>query len=397
MKRSFNTASKSAMDISSLVVASLVDGSSATSVSGESRGDTRETNGGAPTHPPGSNHPQHNPVAKRHKRMKRALIIDDSLTIRKGLVRGFTRLGFEVDQAENGLQGFKQLKVECYELVMLDFLMPVMDGPDVARKFREWEEEYRPEFHQYIIGISAHANGKDAEQGLKAGMDRFMGKPVPLKSLKDIAQCRPVIEASAFLDTRFKRSCDALEAACAGRTVAQQQPHGGEDCGASSSRSNSSISSTASSFAKYSCLIITKNETGNSPTSSPLSPSHQQRVGHSIQRIVEKNGWRAVAKHGSGEDALRLLKLRNWDVAFIDDDLPVISGTNCLVRFRDWERRTRAGRVRQMNIFVISDSVRSISDGFDGVLAKPVDPSRVLQILEDASGNSKPNYEILLR
>lgn len=395
MKRSFNTASKSAPDISSLVVASLVDGSPA--VSGESRGDTRETIGGAPTHLPASNHTQHNPVAKRHKRMKRALIIDDSLTIRKGLVRGFTRLGFEVDEAENGLQGFKKLKAECYELVMLDFLMPVMDGPDVARKFREWEQEYRPDFHQYIIGISAHANGKDAEQGLKAGMDRFMGKPVPLKSLKDIAQCRPVIEASTFLDTRFKGLCDALEAACAGRTVAQQQQHDGEDCGASCSRSNSSISSTASSFAKFSCLIITKNEMGISSTSSPLSQSQQQRVGHSIQRIVEKNGWRAVAKHGSGEDALRLLKLRNWDVAFIDDDLPVMSGTNCLVRFRDWERRTRAGRVRQMNIFVISDSVHSVSDCFDGVLAKPVDPSRVLQILEDASGKFKPSYEILLR
>mmetsp|Transcript_29583 Transcript_29583/g.54170 ORF Transcript_29583/g.54170 Transcript_29583/m.54170 type:complete len:1093 (-) Transcript_29583:158-3436(-) len=399
MKRSFNTVSKSATDISSLVVTSLVGGSPATSVSGESRGDTRETNGGAPTHPPASKLPQHNPVAKRHKRMKRALIIDDSLTIRKGLVRGFTRLGFEVDEAENGLQGFKKLKAECYELVMLDFLMPVMDGPDVARKFREWEEEYRPDFHQYIIGISAHANGKDAEQGLKAGMDRFMGKPVPLKSLKDVAQCRPVLEASAFLDTRFKRSCDALEAAYAGRKMAQQQQHDREDCGVSksSSRSNSSISSTASSFAKYSCLIITNDETGNSSTSSPLSPSQQQRVGHSIQRIVEKNGWRAVAKHGSGEDALRLLKLRNWDVAFIDDDLPVMSGTNCLVRFRDWERRTRVGRGRQMNIFVISDSVHSVSDGFDGVLAKPVDPIRVFQILEDASGKSKPNYEILLR
>lgn len=38
------------------------------------------------------------------------------------------------------------------------------------------------------MGVSAHANGKDAEVGIKAGMDRFMGKPVPLKSLKDLAQ-----------------------------------------------------------------------------------------------------------------------------------------------------------------------------------------------------------------
>ena len=82
------------------------------------------------------------------ERSKRALIIDDSLTIRKGLARGFSRLGFDVDEAENGLQGFNKLKADLYDICLLDFLMPVMDGPDVARKFRAWENEHRPDFHQ---------------------------------------------------------------------------------------------------------------------------------------------------------------------------------------------------------------------------------------------------------
>ena len=82
------------------------------------------------------------------QRTKRVLVIDDSLTIRKGLSRGFSRLGFEVEEAENGLQGLKKLKSGLYDLVLLDFLMPVLDGPDVARKFRLWEREQRPDFHQ---------------------------------------------------------------------------------------------------------------------------------------------------------------------------------------------------------------------------------------------------------
>ena len=82
------------------------------------------------------------------QRTKRVLVIDDSLTIRKGLSRGFSRLGFEVEEAENGLQGLKKLKSGLYDLVLLDFLMPVLDGPDVARKFRLWETEQRPDFHQ---------------------------------------------------------------------------------------------------------------------------------------------------------------------------------------------------------------------------------------------------------
>lgn len=82
------------------------------------------------------------------ERAKCVLIIDDSLTIRKALSKGFSRLGFQVDEAENGLQGFKRLKNATYDLVILDFLMPVMDGIDVAKKFRAWEKLCRPWFHQ---------------------------------------------------------------------------------------------------------------------------------------------------------------------------------------------------------------------------------------------------------
>mmetsp|Transcript_47018 Transcript_47018/g.98604 ORF Transcript_47018/g.98604 Transcript_47018/m.98604 type:complete len:1018 (-) Transcript_47018:48-3101(-) len=311
-----------------------------------------------------------NKAAKEDKetaRVKRALIIDDSTTIRKGLARGFSRLGFEVDQAENGLQGFKKLKAEYYDLVLLDFLMPVMDGPDVAREFREWEKEHRPDFHQHIIGISAHANGKDAELGIKAGMDRFMGKPVPLKSLKDLAQCKPVMEASAFLDLKFKKSCDALDVAMAKADE--------------SGSSRSSVSSTASTFNKPSCLIVARE---------------MDSTMHTLQRIVEKNGWRAVVKQGSGDDAFRLLKLRKWDTVFIDSNLPIMSGTNCLARFREWEKRSST--MQQKNIFIISDvySHDTLPSEFDGVLRMPLDPSQVLHIIDSASRGASIR-EILLR
>ena len=39
------------------------------------------------------------------------------------------------------------------DLVLLDFLMPVMDGLDVARKFREWEREHRSGFHQVSLCV----------------------------------------------------------------------------------------------------------------------------------------------------------------------------------------------------------------------------------------------------
>lgn len=122
-------------------------------------------------------------------------------------------------------------------------------------------------------------------------MNRFMGKPVPLKSLKDLANCKPVMEASLFLDAMFKRSCEALEAAEARL-----------DEGGSKSSISSSMSSSTTHANRQTCLIVTKDK----------DPSL-----YVLQGIVEKNGWRAVVKHGNGDDALRLLKLKSWDAGKI--------------------------------------------------------------------------------
>lgn len=84
----------------------------------------------------------------RPPRQKRVLIIDDSATIRKALSRGFQLLGFETDEAENGLQGYRLMQKNCYDLCMCDFLMPIMDGVDLVKKIRSWERVSRPWYHQ---------------------------------------------------------------------------------------------------------------------------------------------------------------------------------------------------------------------------------------------------------
>lgn len=187
------------------------------------------------------------------ERGKAVLIIDDSISIRKGLVRGFSRLGFDVDEAENGMQGLKLVKNRLYDLVLLDFLMPVMDGPDMARTFREWENTNRPDFHQYIVGISAHANVKDAEVGIKAGMDQFIGKPIPLKALNDLAQSKAVIKATMLLDLKHKKSLEDLN------TALHMAENKSKSQLENRSLSESSASSkTASTVEKQCCLIVAK-------------------------------------------------------------------------------------------------------------------------------------------
>jgi DNA-binding response OmpR family regulator len=114
-----------------------------------------------------------------------------------------------------------------------------------------------------------------------------------------------------------------------------------------------------------------------------LDPKESEPALYVCKRVAEKNGWRVVVDtHGDGESALRLLKLRNWDAAFIDNDLTKLSGTNCLLEFRDWESRVRT--VKQRNIYIMSNTQSAVT-GFDGVLMKPLNPLELVNVFESAS------------
>ena len=70
-----------------------------------------------------------------------------------------------------------------------------------------------------------------------------------------------------------------------------------------------------------------------------------------MKDAVERLGWHAVHVH-DGEDALRLMKMRNWDAVFVENEISRLPGTGCVARFRDWEGENRIAR--QNNVFLLS-------------------------------------------
>jgi len=88
-------------------------------------------------------------------RKKSALIIDDTLIIRKVFIRALSSMGFVVKQAENGLKGLLEMKTVMFDVVFCDFLMPVMDGLDCVQQYRQWERENRNGFHQVCVIYSS--------------------------------------------------------------------------------------------------------------------------------------------------------------------------------------------------------------------------------------------------
>ena len=61
-------------------------------------------------------------------RQRRALVIDDSSVVRRSLAQILNQLGFEVTQACDGSEGLRELQKTLFDIVLCDFMMPVMDG-----------------------------------------------------------------------------------------------------------------------------------------------------------------------------------------------------------------------------------------------------------------------------
>ncbi|MCZ7545935.1 MAG: response regulator transcription factor [Anaerolineae bacterium] len=104
----------------------------------------------------------------------RILIVDDEQAIRDALGRKLKREGYDVSLAANGLEGLRLFHGEHPDLVILDIVMPEMDGLTVCRRIREVSETP-------VLMLSAQAvTEEDIIDGLNAGADEYLVKPIRL-------------------------------------------------------------------------------------------------------------------------------------------------------------------------------------------------------------------------
>ncbi len=113
---------------------------------------------------------------------KKALVVDDSLTIRiyhSSLLKNF---GYEVDTAENGLEALEMAMKKKYDLVLSDINMPVMDGFEFVRKLRKLDEyKYTP-----VVFITTLDSEEDRRRALMSGGTLYIVKPINLEVLEKI-------------------------------------------------------------------------------------------------------------------------------------------------------------------------------------------------------------------
>ncbi len=124
------------------------------------------------------------PIGIKGKHPK-VLVIDDNKINRAVVISYLEELGFDIDEASNGRQGLEKVESFKPDLILMDLVMPVMDGFEATKALRN-----NPQFKDLpIIAVSANAMFDAQLSSYRIGCNAFLSKPIDLKLLiKSIAQ-----------------------------------------------------------------------------------------------------------------------------------------------------------------------------------------------------------------
>ena len=107
----------------------------------------------------------------------KVLIIEDDSTLLRGLVDNFHAQGYQVFSAKDGQQGLEAALKESPDLIVLDIMLPKLNGYEVCRMIR------RHELAMPIVMLTAKGQEEDIIRGLELGADDYVTKPFSIREL----------------------------------------------------------------------------------------------------------------------------------------------------------------------------------------------------------------------
>ncbi len=114
------------------------------------------------------------------------LLVEDNVLNQRIVTFSLKKYNHEVTIANNGLEAIDRFKESTFDVVLMDLMMPEMDGLEATVKIREIETTEKPDSRTPIIALTANTMDNDREKCLSYGMDEFMAKPFDIEKLKKI-------------------------------------------------------------------------------------------------------------------------------------------------------------------------------------------------------------------
>ncbi len=113
---------------------------------------------------------------------KRILIVDDDEMVRIALVELLKPAGYEIDAVGSAKEALVKIESSRYDLLMLDIIMPEMDGITLCKKVRE-----RSDYDEVpVVFLTAKNSDKDRALGIEVGANLFLSKPISPEKLLDV-------------------------------------------------------------------------------------------------------------------------------------------------------------------------------------------------------------------
>jgi two-component system, chemotaxis family, chemotaxis protein CheY len=115
---------------------------------------------------------------------KVALVVDDSMTIRRLVGMTLKKIGYEVVEAENGRDGLTKAKATAFSLIITDLNMPIMDGLELIRALRsEPQHKFTP-----VVFLTTEIEESKREDARAAGATAWIQKPFHAEKVLAVVQ-----------------------------------------------------------------------------------------------------------------------------------------------------------------------------------------------------------------
>jgi DNA-binding response OmpR family regulator len=259
--------------------------------------------------------------------MARILTVDDSKAIRMIVSKQVQELGFEVDEAEDGIQGLAKLEEISYDLVILDVTMPNLDGPGMLAKMREAGNRTP------VLMLTSESKKSIMVDVMKAGIEDYILKPFKPEELK--AKVLKVLKLTGPVGAAV------TSAASAGAAMASSAP--------------ARLDATGKQFIDI--LVIDDMENVHKKLKT-LVPAHV-----------------TIGSAMSAAAALSLCREKVFRVVFVDTDIPDVNSAALMNQLRTLQQHAAFLALALRTANDVQKEYQAL--GFDDVIFKPFDKDSI--------------------